>query len=238
MPPLVFTQLEGRFPIFVHDHVAVLYRERRAAFRLASFLAEGMKRGDYCHFLAPASLHAEMLRHIRKLKIDPSGFLSTQALRFREGLSDLGALRHQTQEIFADAERQHAPAVRWLEEGSWTQAAGFPMPQFFEFHAILNYQVKHYPSVALCQYSLDSFEAQHLFSAIATHRTLLVEDVLVRDNPFYIPAEKFIPLSAEDRQRDLTMVFREVGFDVEKLLAALAGYGRLHPQIPPDLLPD
>ena len=32
------------------------------------------------------------------------------------------------------------------------------MPQFFEFHALLNYRVKHYPSVALCQYDLEHIE--------------------------------------------------------------------------------
>jgi hypothetical protein len=49
----------------------------------------------------------------------------------------------------------------------------------------------------------------------------------VRDNPFYIPAEKFIPLSRQERERDLLQLFREVGFDLSKLLATLAGYGRL-----------
>src|SRR3989442_673412 len=44
----VFTRLEGRVPISRHDHVAVLYRGRDAAFRLASFLAEGLERGESC----------------------------------------------------------------------------------------------------------------------------------------------------------------------------------------------
>jgi hypothetical protein len=105
------------------------------------------------------------------------------------------------------------------------------MPQFFEFHALLNYQVKMYPSVVICQYDIEQIEIRHLFCAIAVHRHLLVENTLVRDNPFYIPAEKFIPLSPEERERDLQKLFREASFDVDKLLAAVAGYGRL--QEPP-----
>ncbi len=229
MPAPLFTQLEGRFPIYAHEHVAVIYRERAAAFRQASFLEEGLKRGDLCHYLAPARFHAEMLESIRNLKVDPDPFVISQTLRLREGLPDFGTLRNQTRQTFADAERARVPAVRWLEEGSWPESVGFPMQQFFEFHATLNYQVKQYPSVALCQYSLDRLGPDHLFSAIATHRHLLVDGTLVRDNPFYIPAEQFIPLSPEERQRDLAAIFREVGFDVEKLLAAIAGYGRLHP---------
>jgi hypothetical protein len=118
--------------------------------------------------------------------------------------------------------------VRWLEDGIWPKPLGFPMPEFFKFHALLNYQVKHYASVALCQYDLDQLEPHHLFSAIAVHRHLLIDDTLVRDQPFYIPAETFIPLLPEDRERDLANLFREVGFDVDKFLAAIVGYGRLH----------
>ena len=92
---------------------------------------------------------------------------------------------------------------------------------------MLNYQVKHYPSAALCQYYLERLPTPHLFQAIAVHRHLVVEGTLVRDNPFYIPAEKFIPLAPEDRERDLQRLFREVGNEWPRLLAALADYGRL-----------
>ncbi|MGD0694871.1 MAG: MEDS domain-containing protein [Terriglobia bacterium] len=234
MPPPLFTQLDGRIPIQAHDHVAVLYRERSAAFAMAPFLSEGLERGDFCHYLAPSSFHAEMLEKLRGLNVDPDPYLRSQMLRLRKGLDDIGALREETRQTFEEAEHAHAPAVRWLEEGSWPDPAGFPMARFFEFHAILNYQVKHYPSVALCQYPLDRLDPHHLFSAIATHRHLLIDGTLIRDNPFYIPAEKFIPLSPQERESDLMRVFRDVGFDVEKLLEALAGYGRLHPGVHPE----
>lgn len=227
-----FTHLDGRFPIAPHEHVAVLYRGRAAAFRFAGFLAEGIKNGDLCHYLAPATFHAEMLRHLRALEPDLERHLRSESLRLHAGLAEFAALRDRLQRTFARAERTRAPAIRWLEEGSWPEWVGFPMPQFFEFHAILNYQVKHYPSAALCQYALDTIEPHHLFSAIAVHRHLLVEDAFVRDNPFYIPAEKFLPLSPEEREHDLARVFREVGFDVGKLLEALAGYGRLRREAP------
>ena len=159
--------------------------------------------------------------------LDAEALLQQRSLRLSEGLEDFRELCRSAEEIFHEAELHGAPGVRWLEEGSWPRAAGFPMQQFFDFHAALNYQVKHYPSVALCQYDLDDIEPQHLLSAIAVHRHLILDGTLVRDNPFYIPAEKFIPLAPAERQRDLAQLFREVGFDTGKLLAALAGYGRM-----------
>ncbi len=223
----ILTHLDGRIPIARHEHVAVLYRGLPAAFRLASFLAEGLERGDLCLYLSPSTYHAEMLHRLREQVGDLDRFLRTQTLRLHAGLADFPRLQDMTRQVFVEAEEIHAPALRWLEDAAWRKSAGFPQAQFFEFHAILNYQVKHYPSAALCQYDLDQTEPDQLFSVIAVHRHLLVEKTLVRDNPFYIPAEKFIPLNPEERRRDLAQLFREVGFDLEKLLAAITGYGRL-----------
>lgn len=227
MPAPLLTNLEGRLPIFAHDHVAVLYRGKGPSIRLTPFIAEGLKHGDLCQYLAPIGFHAQMLAAIRAAGIDPEPYLRSQSFRRSEGFPDFTGLCDKTHKVFADAEHANVPALRWLEEGSWADAAGFPAEKFFEFHALLNYRVKHYPSAALCQYSLDRLEPDRLFPAIATHRHLLIENTLVRDNPFYIPAEKFIPLSPADRRRSLIDLFREVGFDVEKLLDAVAGFGRL-----------
>ena len=223
----ILTRLEGSIPLARHEHVAVLYRGRSGAYRFASFLAEGLALGDLCHYLAPYDYHQEMLGCLRGQVADLERSLSSGALRVCEGPRDFTTLRQMVQQLFIEGERAHTPAVRWLEEGIWPEPAGFPMPDFFEFHALLNYQVKHYPSAALCQYDLDQFDPRYLFSAIAVHRHLIVQDTLVRDNPFYIPAEKFIPLSPEDRERDLVRLYREVGFSVDKLLEALASYGRI-----------
>jgi hypothetical protein len=227
MASRIFTHLDGRIPIHRHEHVAVLRRGREGAFRLASFLAEGLRLGDRCTYLAPASFHAEMLERLRALGVEVDRCLDDATLQLYAGVADYRELRAWAHGVFTEAERVQAPALRWLEEGIWPQPVGFPMPQFFEFHALLNYQVKIYSSVALCQYDVEQIEVRHLFCALAVHRHLLVENTLVRDNPFYIPAEKFIPLGPEERERDLLQLFREVGFDVQKLLAALVGYGQL-----------
>jgi DcmR-like sensory protein len=231
MSPLPFTLVEGRIPIAAHQHVAVLYRGRERAYRMAPFLAEGLRRGDRCVYLAPASEHREMLACLDRLGADSAGQISTGGLRVEVGKSQWKPLQALAEQTFADAETVHAPGVRWLEDGSWAQAAGFPRPRFFEFHALLNFQVKHYPSVALCQYDLGTLDTRDLFSSIAVHRHLLLDDTLIGDNPFYIPAEKFIPLTSQERERDLVKLFREVGFDVTRLLEALAGFGSLHPEV-------
>lgn len=223
----LFTHLQGRIPIRLHEHVARLYRGRAEAFSLASFLAEGLNCNDTCVYLAPDEYQADMLDRLRSLQVGVDRHTRAGTFRLHHGLTSYQSLQEWTKAVFTDAERGGAPSVRWLEEGLWPAPLGFPMPQFFEFHALLNFQVKHYPSVALCQYDLERIATRHLFTAIAVHRHLLVEGALVRDNPFYIPAEKFLPLSPEERERDLLQLFRQVNFDIKKLLAALAGYGQL-----------
>jgi len=222
-----FTYFYGRIPLHLHEHVAVLYRTREEAFCAASFLAEGLKHNNLCVYLAPDDYQVEMLSRLRALPLEVDRHTREGSLRVHRGLDTLQLLQKWTQAIFDDAERAAVPSLRWLEEGLWPAPLGFPMPHFFEFHALLNYQVKHYPSVALCQYDLERIETPHLLTALAVHRHLVVEGALVRDNPFYVPAEKFLPMSPAERERDLLRLFREVQFDVSKLLSALAGYAQV-----------
>jgi hypothetical protein len=205
LPPL-FIKLGGRFPIARHEHVAVLYRGD--AFRFASFLAEGLAYGDVCFYVAPESFHRGMLGAIRGLDLNPAPFVASRQLCLDAGTSDW-------------------PALRWLEEGGWAAPAGLPMFRYFEFHALLNYQVKHYPSAAVCQYNLDLLDPSHLPAVLAVHRHLIVENTFVRDNPFYITPERYLSLNVEEREGDVASLFREVGFDVETLLENLGGYGNL-----------
>jgi hypothetical protein len=223
----LFTYLQGRIPIRRHEHVAILYRGRAEAFSAAPFLAEGLAGNDLCVYLAPEDYQGEMLAHLRSLPAEVDRHIRDGTFRLHHGLDTFQSLGEWTQAIFSDAERAAVPSLRWLEEGLWPAPVGFPMPQFFEFHALLNYQVKHYPSVAVCQYDLEQVATHHLLTALAVHRHVVVEGTLVRDNPFYIPAERFLPLSAAERERDLLRLFRDVEFDVMKLLAALTGYARL-----------
>jgi len=213
--------------------MAIVHRGGATAARGAEFVSEGLLRGHRCCCLAPAPRRPIMLTRLRELGVDVERYLADQMLHFPPQTPDAGDLLRWAKRFFAEAESAHAPAVRWLEEGAWAKPTGISVTQLFELHARLNYLVKQYPSVALCQYDIEQLEVPHLFSAIAVHRHLLVEGTLVRDNPFYIPAEKFLAMTPEDRERDLRDVFREVGFDLGKLFATLAGYGQLQRPAPP-----
>ena len=232
-PPHIFTYLDAGIPVRCNEHIAIVQRGGAAAAQGAAFLSEGLHRGHRCCCVAPAALHPGMLTRLRELGVDVERHLDDHTLQFPLAAQGAGELLEGAKDFFAEAETARAPAVRWLEEGVWAKPADISVPQFFELHSRLNYLVKQYPSVALCRYNTEDLEIPHLFSAIAVHRHLLVEGTLVRDNPFYIPAEKFLAMSPEDRERDLRDVFREVGFNLEKLFSTLAGYGRLQRPAPP-----
>ncbi len=225
--PGILTYLDGQIPLRCHEHVGVVHQGGASAAWGIEFLGEGLRRGDWCCCLAPAAQHPAMLTRLRERGVEVERHLDNQTLQFPPEAMDADDFLDRGKKFFADAETAHAPAVRWLEAGVWAKPPGIPAWQFFELHARLNYLVKHYPSVALCTYDAARMEIPQLFSAIAVHRHLLVEGTLVRDNPFYTPAEKFLGMSPEDRERDLRDVFREVGFDLGKFLSTLAGYGQL-----------
>ena len=231
MTPPVFAYLDTGTPLLSHEHLAILHHGALSATCTAGFVSEGLRRGNWCCYLAPPGRREQTLSRLRELGVDVEPRLRDRTLQFPRESLDTDGLRDWARALFVDAEAAHAPGVLWLEEDIWPAAGGIPVEQFFEFHARLNYLVKHYPSVALCQYDVERLELSHLFSAIAVHRHLLVEGTLVRDNPFYLPAEKFLAMNPEHRQHDLCEFFQNVGFDVKSLLSTLAGYGQL--QEPP-----
>jgi len=225
--PQIFTYIDGRIPVRCHEHVAIVHRGGDGAGWGVEFLREGLDRGHWCCCCAPEALRTDTLAHLRKVGVNVEEHLDNQKLQLPYAALHGGHLLDGAKQFFAQAEAAGAPAVRWLEEGVWAQSADISKQQFFESHSLLNYLVKQYPSVALCHYNAEHLEIPHLFSAIAVHRHLLVEDTLVRDNPFYIPPEKFLGMHPEDREQDLRDIFREVGFDLRKLLSTIAGYGQL-----------
>ncbi len=225
--PPVFTYLDARVPVRPNEHIAILQQGPGTATQGAEFLSEGLHRGHKCCCVAPAELRSGMLARLGEFGVSVEGHLRDHTLQFPTASQDPGELLDWAKRFFAEAEADHAPAVRWLEEGVWAKSSDPYVTRFFELHSRLNYLVKEYPSVALCRYDINDLKIPHLFSAIAVHRHLLVEGTLVRDNPFYIPAEKFLSMSPEDRERDLRDIFRDVEFDVTRLLSILAGYGRL-----------
>lgn len=229
----IFTYIAARFPVHCHEHVAVLHRGGAWSARGVEFLGEGLSRGHRCCYHAPSTRHSVMRGCLGELGVDVARHRRDQTLQFPAEALGAHDWMDRAQAFFVEAEDARVPAVRWLEEEMGTKPADISDPQYFECHSQLNYLVKRYPSVALCDYDTGRLEIPHVFSAIAVHRHLLVEGTLVRDNPFYIPAEKYVAMSSEDREHDLRDIFREVGFDLEKLLSTLVGYGQLQRPGPP-----
>lgn len=229
----VLTHLPGHIPVRWFEHVAILHHGSTAADFGAEFVAEGLAQGHWCCYCAPADSGPAIISQLRELGVDVDRHLEARTLQLPTGVADAKEMLDRERRFFADAEAAHAAAIRWVEAGVWGNSSSVSAPQFFALHARLNYLVKMYPGAALCEYHVDQMEVPHIFSAIAVHRHLLVEGTLVRDNPFYIPAEKYLAMNPEDRERDLRDLFREVGFDLEKLLSTIAGFGHLQCPAPP-----
>ena len=228
----ICTYINRRFPVRFHDHIALLHRDAELGNWGAEFISEGLARGDRCCCLTPARCRTLLEARLGALGVAVERHLRNGSLVLLAEAASPAGWMDRAKALFAGAQDARVPAVRWFEAATGDESKGPSADRFFECHAMLNYFVKHYPCVAVCEYAIESLKVQPLFSVVALHRHLVVRNTLVRDNPYYIPAEKFISLSPEDRERDLRAVFRAVGFDLEKLLSTLAGYGRLQGEPP------
>ncbi len=220
--------LEGRIRVPLHRHLLVLYHQERERFRWAGFLIEGLRQGSVCVHLAPQEAQRRMLEILRArrkesevLGKEEGTLFFPQAARARPELWNIA------NGYLLDAEKQGAPDVRWLEELDWLQSTDGFFEEHFEFEAKLNLLVKLYPTLALCHCPIDRIKSVVGLSVLALHRHLLIGDELIENNPLYIPPERFLAMSRKAREAELFDLMRQFGFDMDRLVESLRGYGRL-----------
>lgn len=223
----VLNYLDERIPLRWHEHVAVLHQRSEGAPSAMEFISDGLRAGQRCFYLGGSEHRATLLTRLRQSGLDLEKHQNGNALQFPPDLRRADHVLDWASQCFAEAEAAGAPAVRWLEQEMWAGPSGLSPGRFFALHCQLNYLVKHYPIVALCYYDKHQIEVPHLFHALTVHRHLVLDGVLVRDNPFYIPPEKYVSMKSAQREHGLRELWREMDFDLERLLSTLAGYGQL-----------
>ena len=227
MSEMTHVWIDGGIQVPLHRHLLVVYRRVVDRYRFASFLAEGLRQGDLCVYLAPGPMQLEMSEVLDGLGIPVDGYRQRERLFFPNPASSREQIWDYARRVFDKAEKTQAPCVRWLEEISWVRPEQSTLDEYYKFDASLNYLVKHYPSLALCQCDLNLLESGPGLSPLVLHRHLVIGNDLVQDNPFYISPEKFVRMSAQERQAEIFRVLHDFRYDVDELLEALRGYGRL-----------
>ena len=121
MSEMTHVWIDGGIQVPLHRHLLVVYRRVVDRYRFASFLAEGLRQGDLCVYLAPGPMQLEMSEVLDGLGIPVDGYRQRERLFFPNPASSREQIWDYARRVFDKAEKTQAPCVRWLEEISWVR---------------------------------------------------------------------------------------------------------------------
>ena len=98
------------------------------------------------------------------------------------------------QRIMEDAALQGFPLTRFVTDMEWALEAGLDANALLEYEAIANnawMQTDGPVNPVICAYDLTRFTADVIVDVIRTHPMVIIGGLL-RENPFFVPPEKFL----------------------------------------------
>jgi signal transduction histidine kinase len=193
------------------DHVCGLFDgPDRQEDVVASFLREGLLRGEKVIYVADAATTDATLRRMATAGADvPSlvgggdlELLRPEDVYSARGPFDPEAVITTLEETQAATLRAGYPSLRITADMSWSLDGKVDLDLVVEYEARLNRWYPGSQTLGLCQYGTPRFPAQVQLQVLATHPRALVNEVL-HDNIYYMPPEEFL-----GPHRDDAMVLR------------------------------
>lgn len=192
------------------DHVCAIYSTTVELVRVvATFLAEGLDRGERCWYVASASETPLIRAELRKRKIEVDSEVRRGALRFVEA-KDAYTVHGDfdpegTIAVFNDAIEEALSdgfsGFRAAAEMSWAIDAG--VDRVIAYEALLKTMFATCDVVGLCLYDRARMPLPIINGALVTHPIVAVLD-LCQANPFYDPAaHTAAPVTASELQHKL-----------------------------------
>jgi hypothetical protein len=191
-------EIEGLKP---HEHLCQIYatsEEWSAA--VTAFLITGLKQGEKCSYVVDTHTADQVraLLHGQGMDVtaaEASGQLvilhETEAYTLG-GFFDPDRMIAFTASAVEAAIAEGYHAIRGAGEMSWVLRGHPGSNRFVEYEARANRDLfPNYPVTGLCQYEWQKFGLPLLLDVICTHPTIMV-GTKVYDNPYYIPAAKFL----------------------------------------------
>ena len=179
------------------EHICVLYEtadEQRSV--AATYLADGLKRGERCFYVADSAAAIEQFRAaLRALGVDVEHALRSKALV--EATSDeahlaggyfdsermLAMLNHAVETALNDG----FAGLRTCGDMSWLLGDPPGAHQVVEYEALLNQFFHGVRACGMCQYDRHRLPEALLDHALATHSSAII-DARHKTNPYYEPA--------------------------------------------------
>ena len=184
-------------------HICAFFNSPDEEYRvLAPFTKEGIELGQknvhtvdpdrraaHCERLASAGVDLESAA--RKGQFELRDWSDTH---MREGKFDSRMTLELFRQIMEDARRNGFPLTRFVTNMEWTLEAGMDGNALLEYEATANdawIQPGRPVHPVVCVYDLRRFTADIIVDVMRTHPLVIIGGLL-RENPYFVPPEKFL----------------------------------------------
>lgn len=187
-----------RKPVEVSPHQCLIYDGHPSEQLpiIVPFLMRGLNDGWRCLYLGNAEM-VEMIRTALLAKeIDVDSSAMRQALIFSSerphlegGRFEPGAMIRSLREVTATAKRDGFKGLCATGDMSWELGTEKNFDRLLEYESLLESAFKELPLRGICQYHKRTIPPRALRDAMLTHRSVYLEQTLVKENRGYIPPD-------------------------------------------------
>jgi PAS domain S-box-containing protein len=185
------------------DHLCCIYQsddEHKAA--LASFLCQGLERGEKVIYIADTNTAQTILGYLRQNSgpvLDVEAWLDRGQLLIlthqdaytRDGVFDPQAMITLLRKEVEQALDEGYPALRVTSEMTWALGDVPGSERLIEYEARLNEFLPSSQCMAICQYDRRRFPARVLLDVLRTHPIAVIGTQVYR-NSFYVPPDMLL----------------------------------------------
>jgi hypothetical protein len=190
-----------------YRHVCALFHNREQEYRaLLPFIKEGFDQGDRALHMLDADLCQDHRRRLEGSGIDVAASEDSGQLQLRvweqsylrDGCFDQQRMLDLLAALMARPADAGTATGRLVAHMEWALLDRPGSGDLVEYESRVNTLMTGLPHVLVCVYDLTRFSGDIVVDIMRTHPVTIIGGV-VRENPFFVPPEEFLP-ELRDRQ--------------------------------------
>jgi hypothetical protein len=174
------------------DHIGYFWESDADFDRGVGFLSVGLTGRDACFVFGYVEANERVLESLRKRGLDVDGLVATGRLRVLGGSETGEAMMADIGAAFQKVLAAGAPTIRLLGNLGWGREHWPSDDAILEFEAKVTEAARQFPCVIVCMYDVHALSGRVLLKGGFQTHPLTVYDAELKQNPNYIPTERFL----------------------------------------------
>jgi hypothetical protein len=181
-------------------HVCAFFHDDDEEYRvLLPFIKDGFDCGDKTIHVVNPGQHADHLKRLAGVGIDPEAALQSGQFELRtntdtylrDGRFDQDRMLGAFEQVVSGAAKEGYPRCRIVCHMEWAVDAGSHIDNVVEFESRVNDVWLRHEDAVICTYNLAKFGGDTVIDIMRTHPMILIGGIL-QQNPFFVPPDVFL----------------------------------------------